>query len=104
MNDIRRQVTERIIEAIEKGVPPWRKGWTTTGGLGWAAVTVRNAHRRHRLHPSRHHSSTSPNSPQSVMEGEAAGKDTKAAGVSTHCRLSSPQSIALGCKGDYDVR
>ncbi|MEI7956549.1 MAG: zincin-like metallopeptidase domain-containing protein [Verrucomicrobiota bacterium] len=33
MNDIRRQITERIIEAIEKGVPPWRKGWTTTGGL-----------------------------------------------------------------------
>ncbi len=33
MHDIRRQITEQIVAAIEKGVPPWRKGWTTTGGL-----------------------------------------------------------------------
>ncbi len=27
MGNVREEVTQRIIEAIEKGTPPWRKGW-----------------------------------------------------------------------------
>ena len=27
--DIRQQITDEIIAAIEKGTPPWRKGWTS---------------------------------------------------------------------------
>jgi antirestriction protein ArdC len=33
MADIRTQITERIIESIEAGVPAWRKGWTTAGEM-----------------------------------------------------------------------
>ena len=36
MADIRAQVTQRIVEALEAGVPPWRKGWTATGGLHYS--------------------------------------------------------------------
>lgn len=33
MADIRTQITERIIQSIEAGVPAWRKGWTTAGEM-----------------------------------------------------------------------
>jgi antirestriction protein ArdC len=36
MSNIRQQITEKIIAAIEKGTPPWRKGWTC-GGLSFNA-------------------------------------------------------------------
>jgi len=39
MTDIRKQITEQIVAAIEAGTPPWRKGWTTTGGLHFNAAT-----------------------------------------------------------------
>lgn len=35
--DIRASITQRIVEALEKGVPPWRKGWTAQGGLHYNA-------------------------------------------------------------------
>lgn len=39
MADIRKQITEQIVAALEAGTPPWRKGWTTTGGLHFNGAT-----------------------------------------------------------------
>jgi antirestriction protein ArdC len=40
--DIRAQITQRIIDAIEQGgLPPWRKGWVTGGGLHLNGATSR---------------------------------------------------------------
>lgn len=35
--EIRKQLTDRIIEALERGVMPWRKTWTTSRNTGRAA-------------------------------------------------------------------
>ena len=39
MADIRKKITEQIVAALEAGTPPWRKGWTTTGGLHFNGAT-----------------------------------------------------------------
>ena len=39
--DIRAQITQKIVAALEAGTPPWRKGWTTTGGLHYNEATKR---------------------------------------------------------------
>lgn len=39
MADIRKEITQQIVAALEAGTPPWRKGWTTTGGLHFNGAT-----------------------------------------------------------------
>ena len=39
-SEIRKQLTERIIEALERGVMPWRKTWTSARNTGRAANVV----------------------------------------------------------------
>ena len=33
--DVHEAVTNQIIEAIERGVKPWRNGWVGQGGAGF---------------------------------------------------------------------
>jgi len=32
--EIRKQLTDRIVEALERGVMPWRRTWTTAKNTG----------------------------------------------------------------------
>jgi antirestriction protein ArdC len=45
-NDIRSQITNQIIEALEEGVIPWRKPWTAIGGSAFPTnISTKRAYR-----------------------------------------------------------